>query len=141
MRRLGILMLVLTAFTACAGSSSSTGVDTGDGGGGGGGGGGGSTINNCTTFVDQTSSSDARKITWDLSVATAANRCMMIKKGQTVAFEGNFTMHPLVAAGGDSPNPFASVPDTGKVTFATTGTYGFVCNLHSSMTGAIKVVE
>lgn len=78
---------------------------------------------------------------WDLTVASSPSRCMTVKKGQTVAFEGNFTSHPLVAAGGDSPNPFASVADTGKVTFAATGTFGFVCSNHSSMTGAIKVVD
>jgi plastocyanin len=108
---------------------------------GGGGSTGGSSVNGCTTFVDQTADTDARKMVWDFSVSSDPNRCMTIKKGQTVAFEGNFTTHPLVAAGGDSPNPFSSVPATGKVTFDATGTFGFVCSVHASMNGAIQVVE
>jgi plastocyanin len=74
-------------------------------------------------------------------VASSPKRCMTIKKGQTVAFEGDFTAHPLVASGGDTPTPFASVPATGKVTFAASGTFGFVCNVHPTMTGAIRVLE
>lgn len=66
---------------------------------------------------------------------------MTVKKGQTIAFEGDFTVHPLVASGGDTPNPFTSVPPTGKVTFSAVGTFGFVCSTHASMTGAIEVVE
>jgi hypothetical protein len=126
--------LALVGLVACGGNA----VDNGEGSGGGN---GGAAVNGCDTFVDQTAVGAARKIEWGLPVATSPNRCMMIKRDQTVAFEGDFTVHPLGASGGDAPNPFAAVPDTGKVTFAAAGTFGFVCGVHASMTGAIKVVE
>ena len=76
-------------------------------------------------------------IVWDTTLSSKANRCMKVKVGQTVAYEGTFSTHPLGPAGGDAPSPFASVPDTGKVTFDRAGTFGFVCGVHPSMTGAI----
>lgn len=149
MRRpsLVVLVLALPCLVACSsGSGSGTGGDGGatievDGGGDGGGGGGGVTINECKTFLDETGPTGARKIDWNLSVATSPTRCMTIKKGQTIAFEGDLKAHPLLASGGDTPTPFASVADTGKVTFPAAGTFGFVCGVHPSMTGAIKVIE
>jgi plastocyanin len=91
--------------------------------------------------VDESSAAAARKIVWDFSVSSAANRCMIVKKGQQVAFEGSLITHPLIAMGGNGPNPFSSVPDTGKVTFTGVGTFGFACSLHPAMLGAIRVIE
>jgi plastocyanin len=114
------LFLSLFSATACSGTSAS--------------------LNGCTAFDDQ-SGTAARKIDWDLTVSTSPSRCMTVKKGQTVAFEGDFTTHPLRSQGGDTPNPFDQVADTGKVTFAAEGTFGFVCSHHANMTGAIHVIE
>jgi len=72
----------------------------------------------------------ARKVDWNLTVATSAIRCMIVTKGQKVAFEGDFTVHPLGASGGSTPSPFASVPETGKVMFTSAGTFGFICSMH-----------
>src|SRR5688572_22243571 len=93
--------LVLIVLAACSGRSDR---DTGAGGAGG-------TVNECPTFVGESAAGAARKIVWDLTVASSPPRCMTVKKGQDVAFEGDFTLHPLLASGGDTPSPFASVDD------------------------------
>lgn len=97
-------------------------------------------VNDCKTFVDRSEASASRAVAWGFPVATAPERCMTIKKGQDVTFTGDFTAHPLNASGGGTPNPF-STADGGKVTFTAAGTFGFVCGIHPSMTGAIKVIE
>lgn len=107
-------------------------------------------VNGCTSYVDMTADSAARTIKWDFSIASDTNRCMKVKVGQSVTFNGNFTAHPLVELGGDSPNPFsgakALLKDAGlasehtPITFATAGTFGYKCSIHASMTGAIVVV-
>ncbi len=132
-----------TSSSSSGGSSSgSGGTDAGAGDGGSGtDGGGGVVVNGCKTFVDESAAGAARKIVWDFSVSSAANRCMIVKKGQQVAFEGDFAVHPLGPLGGNGPNPFSSVPDTGKVTFPNTGTFGFACKVHPAMLGAIQVIE
>jgi len=132
-----------TSSSSSGGSSSSSGSGGSDAGAGDSGsdGGGGVVVNGCKTFVDESAPTAARKIVWDFAVSTAANRCMIVKKGQQVAFEGDFTVHPLGPLGGNGPNPFSSVPDTGKVTFPNTGTFGFACKVHPAMLGAIQVIE
>jgi plastocyanin len=132
-----ILLIALSAPVACSSGGTGTGSTAPDTGAGD----GGVTLNNCTAFIDATAAGASRKIVWDLTVASSPTRCMTVGKGQTIAFEGDFVMHPLVASGGDTPNPFASVPDTGKVTFTATGTFGFICSVHSNMTGVIRVTE
>lgn len=141
--RPALSLALALALAACSGgddtSPSSPGTSSGSSGATSSSGGGSATVNGCTAFEDQTAATAARKIVWDTSVASKANRCMKVKVGQTVAYEGNFATHPLGAAGGDSPSPFASVPDTGKVTFDRAGTFGYVCRVHPSMTGAVLV--
>jgi hypothetical protein len=141
-RSIVLLVVALPWLVACSSGTGGTGTagDGGTGEGGGGGGGGGVTVNDCTMFVDE-SGPTSHKIVWDLTVASSPKRCLIIKKGQTIAYEGDFDTHPLVASGGDTPTPFASVPATGKVTFPATGTFGFVCGVHPSMKGAITVIE
>lgn len=107
-------------------------------------------VNGCTSYVDLTADGAARSIKWDFSIANDPNRCMKVKVGQSVTFTGNFTTHPLVELGGDSPNPFSGakglLKDAGQagentpVTFPTAGTFGYKCAIHASMTGAIVVV-
>jgi hypothetical protein len=99
-------------------------------------------VNDCSTFEDRTATTSSRTMPWSLPLASAADRCMQIKVGQTVTFSGDFTSHPIRASGGDSPNPISNIPKTtGEVTFDDTGVYGFQCELHPEMRGAIKVVE
>lgn len=81
------------------------------------------------------------------SPAQYTNRCVLIKAGQTVSFQGSFSDHPLQAHGGDSPSPIPALtnatPDAGAlvVTFPNAGTFGFRCQFHPTiMNGAVKVV-
>jgi plastocyanin len=62
---------------------------------------------------------------------------MRIKVGQSVRFDGDFVEHPLVAFGGDTPNPVSA---EAEVVFSEPGLYGYLCTTHASMTGAIWVV-
>jgi len=78
--------------------------------------------------------------------------CMIVSAGQTVTFQGDFTMHPLskgtvsdLDAG--SPNsPFPSpAHDAGSapfdVTFPTAGDYPYWCTIHfrENMNGTVQV--
>ena len=101
----------------------------------------GAVLNGCTTFVDHTAAADARSLTWSLSISSSPDRCMKIKVGQSVTWNGSFTTHPLHDDGGDSPNPIsASTSPTGPIAFAAAGTFGYICGVHASMNGAILVV-
>ncbi len=97
-------------------------------------------VNACTAFVDHTASGDARAVTWDFPIATSAERCLAVKVGQTVTWKGNFNVHPLKGGSGTSPNPVDGVGADGKVTFTAEGTYGFHCDIHPAMIGAVRVI-
>jgi hypothetical protein len=165
MRRLALAFVVLAsssvaALVACSSdttTSSNTdagtikpdsgGTDSGGGGDSGGGSDAGSdapaALNGCTGFLDRTAPSAARDITWSLAVGTDPTRCMRIKAGQSVTWTGSFVSHPLAAQGGATPNPITSSGDDGggsvTIAFPTAGDYGYVCTIHASMTGVIKV--
>ena len=76
---------------------------------------------------------------------------MKIKRGQKVTFAtddtgstpADFDAHPLGAQGGDTPNPVESAleKNTGEVSFATAGEFGYICTVHPVMIGAIVVTE
>jgi plastocyanin len=59
-----------------------------------------------------------------------------------VTWSGDFTVHPLGPFGGDTPNPITSAGATGSVTiaFPTAGTFGYHCQVHAQLNGAILVV-
>jgi plastocyanin len=84
----------------------------------------------------------ANAITWNFTVSPA---CVTVKPGDSVTWNGDFTTHPLDAFNGDSPNPITGAGATADggtsvtVKFTTAGTYGFHCNIHASMLGAVKV--
>lgn len=109
------------------------------------------TLNGCTSFADRSADGASRVVEWNTTLFQREERCMQIKKGQKVTFAadangatpGDFTMHPLSARGGDSPNPVDTALDqaTGEVTFAAAGDFGYVCDIHPAMIGAIKVIE
>jgi plastocyanin len=99
-------------------------------------------VNGCqpTQYLDRTASAD-REITWDFGVEADPERCMQVQTGQTVVWNtSDFELHPLSGVGGDVPNPISS-HQNGSVTFTTPGTFGFVCDNHTVMRGAIKVVQ
>jgi plastocyanin len=81
----------------------------------------------------------ASQIDWTFAVSP---RCVQIKAGQSVTWTGIFTTHPLEADQGDKPNPISTADLSGAsttVTFATPGTYGFKCQVHATMMGAVLV--
>ena len=81
----------------------------------------------------------ANQIDWTFAVSP---RCVQIKAGQTVTWTGTFATHPLLADEGDKPNPISTADTSAAaatVTFPTAGTYGFKCQVHASMTGAVLV--
>ena len=84
---------------------------------------------------------DAAKRTIDDWIS--GKHCIKIEKGQSVTWSGGtFAAHPLIAFGGDTPSPITKTTSgTSKsFTFPTEGVYGYVCELHSNMKGAIWVV-
>ena len=98
-------------------------------------------LNGCAAadYVDRSAASADRTITWGFNQTP---KCMKIAAGQRVTFNGDFTQHPLIEKGGDTPNPFASPKGTGgtrTVDFGPVGTYGYECAIHASITGAILV--
>jgi len=147
------------ALAACSSSTTtSSGVDGGgatndsggndsgglkDTGGGGfdAGGDGFTPLNGCVTFTDHTSGGDPRSITWDLIIASSPDRCMRIKAGQSVTWDGDFAMHPLEQAGGQTPSPIGNGSGTTPkvIAFPNTGDYGYDCAAHPGMRGVIRV--
>ena len=96
-------------------------------------------VQGCTTYVDRTAAAADRELTWTLSIGTDPERCMQVRAGQSTFFNGNFQVHPLVGEGGNTPNPISN-HQNGVVQFNAAGTFGFICDVHPSMKGAIRVV-
>jgi plastocyanin len=109
----------------------------------------GETVNGCgdAEFAanDHTGDVDPRLITFpnDANPSQYSPPCMLIKVGQTVAWQGAFSDHPLNAFGGDANNPITRT-DSGVAqtfSFPNAGTFGFHCEVHPTiMFGAIRVV-
>lgn len=100
-------------------------------------------VNNCTTFEDHTAAGDARAIAFGGANGLAyVPSCMEIKAGQIVTWNGDFSLHPLAAFNGDANSPIQSTSTgtTVQFTFANAGTFGFHCQVHAQMIGAVKVV-
>ena len=80
---------------------------------------------------------------WDVSLRYKGEfHGVKIAAGQTVTWASS-TTHPLIAMGGDSGTPIPTTATTtaASVTFPNAGTFGFWCNVHTSlMEGAIQVV-
>ena len=94
-----------------------------------------------TAYVDRRAPVADRALDWILSIASEPERCMTITVGQSVVWTGNFSVHPLDPQGGDTPNPITGTgPDEVSVLFTAPGTFGYVCGVHPSMKGAIRVV-
>jgi hypothetical protein len=91
-------------------------------------------------YLDRTSAGADRHLNWTYSFAGDPEQCIKIYAGQSVQWDGNFGDHPLDPDQGDTPNPVAT-HNNGLVTFAQPGIYGFRCNFHREMRGAIWVVS
>jgi plastocyanin len=126
-----LFTLAMLALTAC--SSTSTPTNTG--------GTGATNVGGCTSFVDHTADAEVT-LTWGFSITSQADHCSKIKVGSKVKWVGNFTTHPLLANGGDSGNPITSsgaAAGAAEITFPAAGKFGYICGVHTSMTGAIEV--
>lgn len=111
-------------------------------------------VNGCNggDYSDHTSDATAQDthVKWDESIASSNDRCIKVKQGSKVTFEGDFAKHPLTASGGESVSPLAGIgervanPGTPEeyapTKFEKTGVYGYVCTKHPEMKGAILVV-
>src|SRR5262245_37607561 len=90
-------------------------------------------------YVDRTAANADRQLSWDFSITSDPARCMQVRAGQTVVWDGDLETHPLAGQGGDTPNPI-TFHANGSVTFNSPGTFGFVCLSHTPMKGAIEVL-
>jgi plastocyanin len=126
-----------------SGSPGDAGADTGGGDAGADTGGSeDEAVNNCRSFEDRTDEGASRTLTWDFSISTSPERCIRVRAGQTVTWNGNLDVHPVVVSGGDTPNPIEGLDTaSGEVTFPSAGTFGYACSVHPAMIGAIDVVE
>ena len=110
------------------------------------------TLNDCVAadYIDA-SGAEGDRVVRPRGSTGYTPRCLTIRAGQAVAFEMDFTAHPLVpgvphgsTAGATSPNPIVR-QTTGTmytVTFASAGHYPFYCSLHGhvGMAGVVRVV-
>ncbi|MBS2020468.1 MAG: hypothetical protein JST00_46860 [Deltaproteobacteria bacterium] len=99
-------------------------------------------VNNCKSFDDRTGSGAARTIAWQFPLASA-ERCMRIKRGQSVTWSGDFAKYPVAASRGSTePNPIKGFDGSSPtVAFPNAGTFGFDCPDFPALLGAIEVVE
>jgi hypothetical protein len=100
-------------------------------------------LNGCLAYEDRTAPTADRALSFVGSLANEAERCMRVKAGTSVCFStGSFAAHPLVPFGGDTPNPIPTKTEGTDVCvgFLTPGVFGYKCNVHPTMTGAIWVV-
>lgn len=110
-------------------------------------GGDGGPVNGCTNFTNRGDPNDQRRVQFPNNAGPQQYqpRCLEIKAGQSVTWEGSFSNHPLVATSGVPNNPIPSTPlSTGtanSITFPAAGTFGYECSAHAAqMNGAIRVV-
>lgn len=121
-----------TSSTSSSSSSSTSSGSTGDA---------GATLNGCSTFKDETANSQVA-VTWGFGITSDPLRCVKVKVGSTVTFNGDFSFHPIGPKGGDTPTAIVATTagSTAAFTFPTAGSFGYTCTVHSSMTGVIQVV-
>ena len=99
----------------------------------------------CSSYVDLTAAG-ANVVFGGTQGDTYSPACILIRSGQTVTFSGDFTAHPLnESCGPSSVFQEVSQGSTASFTFCATGTYGYYCRNHGTvsgngMAGAIQVV-
>jgi len=102
----------------------------------------------CSQLEDLTADSATREVKFGGALAnTYAPKCMKVKKGQSVTFDGDFKVHPLAQACGPSETiPNVKEGSSQAITFETAGDFGYFCTAHGNpagggMAGRILVVE
>lgn len=110
-------------------------------------------LNDCTAaeYEDRSGGADTDRVVRPRGTTGYTPRCLIIRAGQSVTFEMNFTTHPLVpgiphgpTAGATTPNPIAR-RDSGMtytVAFPGAGYFPFYCNVHGhvGMAGVVRVM-
>ncbi len=67
---------------------------------------------------------------------------LTVKKGTKVTWTNNDgTTHTVTGSNGGPTNTGLAPGETYSFTFNTVGTFAYHCNIHSSMTGTVKVTE
>ena len=102
----------------------------------------------CTTFTDLTAPGADRRLVFPRNGNQYQPRCVKVRFGQSVTFEGDFGEHGLASGCGPVASGLAASSGT---TVTTTfdralGVFGFFCTKHgeangSGMAGAIEVVR
>ncbi len=102
---------------------------------------GSTTAANCTSFSDFTMNAAIVEFGGSLG-NNYVPRCVMVKKNQTVTFEGIFANHPISQTSGPPAIPPTNSGTTLTVPFNVAATYEYQCDLHhaAGMTGAVKAV-
>src|SRR5690606_7783131 len=104
----------------------------------------------CTSLTDAKADGAERTITFGERLGNAyAPKCLEVKKGQTVTFNGDFDVHPLAAACGTLEDTLGSTVEAGTdsaITFDEAGDFGYYCSKHGTpagtgMAGFIRVVN
>jgi hypothetical protein len=95
-----------------------------------------------TSYLDRTAAGADRDLNWVEAFSGDVERCLMIKAGQSVAWTGDLSEHPLVPEGGTTPSPIVAVGNGFGVTytFPAPGSFGYLCSTHPPMKGVIFVV-
>lgn len=90
----------------------------------------------CTTFEDRTAEGADRRVTFRDFEYTP--KCMRIRAGQTVVFEGDFDRHPLLTSCGPALS-LDKRTGTGPASFVVgaPGRYGYYCLDHGNAGGAV----
>jgi len=110
-------------------------------------------LNDCTAmdYMDLSGGADTDRVLRPRGTTGYTPHCVIIRAGQSMTFEMDFTMHPLVpgiphgpTAGATSPNPIArrSSGTLYVAAFATAGLYPFYCGRHGhvGMAGVVRVI-
>ena len=92
-------------------------------------------------YLDRTAPAADRTLTWDFSIVGDPERCLKVRVGQSVRWDGDLQFsHPLTNDEGTLPNPISGHDASGVVVFTQPGTFGYRCDNHFQMRGAILVV-
>jgi plastocyanin len=92
-----------------------------------------STYADCASFTDGTASSPGPVVAFQNFAYDP--KCLKVKVGQPVTFQGDFSVHPLRQSCGPAPVLTGGTGTQSTFTFSVAGFYGYYCLDHGSSTG------
>lgn len=112
-------------------------------------------FHSCTAerFVDLRAAMAVRTVTFGVGATPFSYTppCLRVAAGQTVAFTGAFSVHPLApgvygnpaASPADNPIRATTSGDRAEFTFPAAGTFPFFCTVHGAggMAGVVRVEQ